>query len=422
MPFSDLGLSESSLIAIRRLGHTAPTEIQEKAIPVIISGRDVAARSPTGTGKTLAFVLGLIERVQLNWQSNYVLIMSPTRELAIQTRDAIQVLSIRGMKSCAVYGQVPFPELRNSSNFGFKFIVATPRKLRDLIERRRFMIERFNHIVLDEADELMRFGFREDIDFILARVKSLQTLLFSATLDQNVRSLSSTYQKNPERIYIGGEERPPSIVEETIRVRGIEGPDGKLTNLLRLLSEESGQVLVFVATKRTADRLNYDLNRAGVNSAAIHADFPQVVRERTLGAFRSGLLKVIVATDLLARGIDIPGLNLVVQFDQAFDRNADTHRSGRTGRMGNAGRVVRFVESRFSPRSFGGSRIHRSNGFGSNGSSINGGVDTAVALPRLIHPTLEPGVADLLAHVRRVETRGPANRTGGMHLEKRRTR
>lgn len=342
MSFDNLGLTRPSSHALSRSGFNEPTEVQIASIPPIIAGEDVAVRSPTGSGKTLAFVLGLIARIEQSYRDRYVLIFSPTRELAIQTRDVINSLGVRGMCARAVYGKMPHSTFTSLSDPSVKFTVATPRKLWDLTQKQFFYPGRYNLVVLDEADELLQSGFKEDIDYVLARLRALQTLFFSATLDEDVLEFSASYQRNPRIIEIGAKEVAGTISTETITV---SGEDEKLKQLIKVLGEEAGQAIVFAFSRGRVTWLAHKLKALGFNVAYTHKEVPQKRREAAMTAFRAGELRVLVGTDVLARGIDIPNLPLVVEFDQPMDAGSSIHRAGRTGRMGNIGRAVSIVNS-----------------------------------------------------------------------------
>ncbi|MDO8553494.1 MAG: DEAD/DEAH box helicase [Candidatus Micrarchaeota archaeon] len=339
MGFEDLGLTAYTLRALSNLKINEPTEVQKAVIPPIIAGTDVAVRSPTGSGKTLAFVLGLITRISQSYRDRYALIFSPTRELAIQTRDVINRLQLGGMTARAIYGDMSNADILALGDMSIKFTVATPRKLWDLTQKKRFYPERYNLVVLDEADELLLNGFKSDIDYVLARISILQTLFFSATLDKSFRNLSASYQKDPMIFEIGEKEVVRTISTEIINVAN---DTAKLLILLKILREEPGQVIVFVFSRVRATRLGEKLAQLGINATFTHKEVLQVRREEIMNDFRSGKLKVLVGTDILARGIDIPRLPLVVEYDQPFGSDSSIHRAGRTGRMGNIGRVISF--------------------------------------------------------------------------------
>lgn len=351
MPFDDLGLSPELLAAVAEEGYTEPTPIQEQAIPIVLRGGDLMARAQTGTGKTAAFALPILQRMKVHANKSFsparhpirVLVVAPTRELAIQVHDSFKSYGRHvGLRSTIVYGGVPMGPQEKDLLGGVEIVVATPGRLLDHAGSRTLNLGQVEVLVLDEGDRMLDMGFIDDIRRILALLPAKrQNLLFSATLDVEVRSLASTFLTDPESVDVAP---TVSAAESVEQVAYLVDPDRKrelLSHLVR--SRDLHQVLVFTRTKQMTRRLASQLDRGGVEATAIHGDRSQPEREKALEMFKSGEVRVLVATDVAARGLDIEALPVVVNFEIPFDPEDYIHRVGRTGRAGMEGIAISLV-------------------------------------------------------------------------------
>ncbi len=337
-----MGLSPKTLHALGSLRYTEATEVQEKVIPAILSGKNVMVRSQTGTGKTAAFGIAMVERL-VNYKNRKALILSPTRELAMQICTEIRLIaSFYRMRILVAYGGQPISRQISELRRGVTILVATPGRLLDLSKRGEVNIGEFDFIVLDEADRMLDMGFVEDIDRIMSRVsKPNMTHLFSATLDERVHGIASRYITNPEIIEIGSQETLPEIEEQSIYITRRK-KFGKLKDIL--LSNPQEKVIVFGATKRIVDFLWRKLNDQGIDAGSLHGDMNQAKRTRTMDSFKKGRVRILVATDVAARGIHVENIGIIVNYDEATDAETHLHRIGRTGRMGKKGKAITFLE------------------------------------------------------------------------------
>jgi superfamily II DNA/RNA helicase len=340
--FADLGISKNVTSALSRQRVDEPFPIQSQVIPDALAGTDVLAQSPTGSGKTLAFIAPIIDRLDQEARRPSALVLAPTRELAAQiVDDAKPLAQARGLNAVAVFGGVGIePQIRKARKA--HLLVATPGRLLDLLDRRALSLADVRVVVLDEADRMLDMGFRPDVERILKQTPdSRQTLLFSATLEGEVDSLAKRYTRNARR-----HENPvseasrPDIAHRFVSVRH----EDKLKALIDELSaERDGHALVFVRTRRGADRLAKRLIGRGVNALAMHGGKSQNQRTRALAGFEQGKVDALIATDVAARGIDVRGITHVVNFDPPEDRDAYVHRIGRTARAGRSGAGITFV-------------------------------------------------------------------------------
>src|SRR3954468_22095426 len=340
--FRELGVSPQISSALEERGIIAPFPIQALVLPDALAGLDVLAKAPTGSGKTYAFGLPIVERTIPADGEPSVLILVPTRELASQVADELeQVGKLKGLKVAAVYGGAPISSQSKRAR-GAHVLVATPGRLQDLIERRMVNLDRIRTLILDEADRMLDMGFKPQVDKIVRRLPSTrQTMLFSATLDGEVGDLARAYTSNPSRFEAQlpeGEEQG-EVEHSFISVTH----DGKLDRLIEELERDRDLALVFVRTKRGADRLARKLAARDVSAAALHGDMTQGQRERALGRFRKGAVKTLVATDVAARGLDLSDITHVINFDPPEDDKGYVHRVGRTGRAGRSGTGITFV-------------------------------------------------------------------------------
>jgi superfamily II DNA/RNA helicase len=339
--FAELGVSRPVAEVLSRRGFDAPFAVQSLVIPDVLAGRDVLAKSPTGSGKTLAFAVPLADRLDPSGPRPSALVLAPTRELASQiVDDTAPVARARGLRVCAVYGGVGITG-QSRAAASAHIIVATPGRLEDLLARGAFSLRHIRTLVLDEADRMLDMGFRPPIDRIVGLCPAdRQTLFFSATLDGEAGRVAATYTRDP----VLHEHRPPErrAADVEHRFRSV-ARDDRVDALVEELRAERGLALVFVRTKRGADRLVKRLGHAGVAAAAMHGDKSQRQRENALSRFESGRVDCLVATDVAARGLDVDGISHVINFDPPADREGYVHRVGRTGRAGRTGVGITFV-------------------------------------------------------------------------------
>ncbi len=342
MTFAELTSSRGLLHAIEDLGWTQPTPIQSKAIPPTREGRDLVGIAQTGTGKTGAFLIPTLER-QEDREGLHTLVVCPTRELAQQVaEDARDLTSHLELFVGEVYGGVPYePQIRDL-RAGFDLLVATPGRLIDLVEKGHADLSQVDVLILDEADRMLDMGFRPQIERILARIpKERQTLLFSATMPNGVHALATRIQKDPVWVEVTPDIAAAETVEQVVYT---VKPDKKVNLLLELMQDpEMDQVLVFTRTKRGADLLYHRLRSAGIAVNVIHGDRNMMQRGSAMDAFAEGRARVLVATDVAQRGLDIEGISHVVNYDVPRDPEDYVHRIGRTGRAGSAGDAVTFM-------------------------------------------------------------------------------
>lgn len=351
MSFTTTGLSDVLTRALGRLGYTDPTPVQSKAIPVVLNGSDLFARAQTGTGKTAAFGLPMIQRLLLPERRRPVartmrgLVLVPTRELAIQVQRALQTYGAPvNVRVVAIVGGLAMRPQVDAVRKGVDIVVATPGRLLDHMQQRTVDLGAVEVLVLDEADRLLDMGFLPALRRVLERLPATrQTLLFSATLSADVTRLAAAFTRHPVRVDVSGDD----VVSTTVshRVHAV-GEGGKSAALARVLAEAPrGQALVFCKTKRRSDRVGEQLVRVGINAAVIHGNKSQGARNRALGDFKAGRVDVLVATDIAARGLDIAQLPLVVNYDLPLVAEDYVHRVGRTGRAGRSGRAVSLVSA-----------------------------------------------------------------------------
>jgi ATP-dependent RNA helicase RhlE len=349
MPFSALGLSPSLCTPLARLGYSRPTPVQSESIPVVLGGRDMLARAQTGTGKTAAFGLPMIDRLlfrdrrRSQMRQPRGLILVPTRELALQVHKAIATYGLPArLRTSAIFGGVPMRAQTQDLQRGTDIVVATPGRLIDHMQQRTVDLSAVEILTLDEADRMLDMGFLPALRRVLAALpQSRQTLLFSATLSSEVVRLSSAFTREPVRVDVtDGHVVAPTVAHRIYPVSA----DRKAALLTHVLTQPPiGQALVFCKTKRGSNRVAERLEGAGVKAAVIHGNKSQGARNRALGDFKAGRVSVLVATDIAARGLDIVQLPLVVNYDLPLEAATYIHRIGRTGRAGAAGRAVSLV-------------------------------------------------------------------------------
>jgi ATP-dependent RNA helicase RhlE len=338
--FSQLGVPARIVRTLAERGIHTPFPIQARVLRDALAGRDLLAGAPTGSGKTLAFAIPIVERVELGARHPAALVLVPTRELASQVADEIGGLAPAGLRVARVYGGVPLGAQAKRARAAH-VLVATPGRLNDLLERGAVALEGIRILVLDEADRMLDMGFKPQVDRILRRLpRSRQTMLFSATLDAGVRELARAYTSDPVRC----EATPAVASDEAVEHRFVPvEADSKVETLAELLRSERCHALVFVRTRRGADRLVRKLAQHDVRAVALHGDLSQGQRERALRRFETGEVSTLVATDVAARGLDVVEITHVVNFDPPEEHTGYVHRVGRTGRAGRGGVGVTFV-------------------------------------------------------------------------------
>lgn len=336
--------------AIVDLGHTTPTPIQEQAIPKVLEGCDLQASAQTGTGKTAAFILPAINKltVAVPGKGPRVLVLVPTRELAMQVANEAAKYSkhLPHIKTVCIYGGMPYPVQNRQLAKPYDILVATPGRLIDHMERGRIPLSRIQMLILDEADRMLDMGFVEPVEHIASQTpKTRQTLMFSATLKGSVLSLSRRLLNNPLEISIEPDLKEQANIEQQLHT--VDNIDHKYRLLNHLLGEESmSQVIIFTATKHQADQLADKLCVDGHPAGALHGDMNQRQRTRTIASLRKGAIRILVATDVAARGIDIPAISHVINFDLPMSAEDYVHRIGRTGRAGATGVALSFAAHR----------------------------------------------------------------------------
>ena len=340
--FADLGVSQVVARGLVAAGIKSPFPVQEAVIPDVLAGHDVLVKSPTGSGKTLAFGVPLVDRIESTDARAAALVLAPTRELVSQIVEEIRPFAVaRALSVASVYGGVGIDKQAKLARKAH-IIVATPGRLEDLIARRAISLDRVRTLVLDEADRMLDMGFRPPVDRIVAQVpRDRQTLFLSATLEGEAGRIAAEYTRDARRHEHDHQSHARVDIEH--RFLAVAHED-KLASLVRALrSDDAGRSLVFVRTKRGADRLVKRLAKQGVDAAAMHGDKSQSQREKALRRFHTGHLAALVATDVAARGIDVNDITQVVNFDAPEDRDTYVHRIGRTGRAGRTGVGLTFV-------------------------------------------------------------------------------
>jgi ATP-dependent RNA helicase DeaD len=352
--FADLGLSEQTLHALRDVGYESPSPIQEQAIPPLLEGRDVIGQAQTGTGKTAAFGLPIMEYIDSEIEEVQALVLTPTRELCIQVTQALRAYGTHnGVDVVAVFGGAPIRAQQSQLRAGGHVVVGTVGRVLDLISRHSLVLHDCRFLVLDEADEMLDLGFLEDVERILSMMPSgRQTALFSATMPPPIRKLADGYLYDPVTIKVKAATLTiDTVAQFQLSVEQRSKPD-KLVEVLSAEMEggtagrESDQVIVFVRTKLRCDQLFRTLRDRGMNVRALHGDMSQGARDGVMLAFKGGRVPILVATDVAARGLDISTVTHVVNYDVPTSPDTYVHRIGRTGRVGRSGRAITFVEPR----------------------------------------------------------------------------
>ena len=345
--FDTLGLSEEILRAVQEMGFEEASPIQSAAIPVILEGKDVVGMAQTGTGKTAAFGIPALQALEANRREPQVLVLCPTRELAVQVAGEIQKLGkfVRGLSVVPIYGGASYDRQLRALRDGAQVIVGTPGRVMDHLERGTLVLDSVKKIILDEADEMLDMGFREDIEYVLSRMPDeRQTILFSATMSKPILDLTRRYQRDPAMVQVQHQTVTVENVEQfyfEVRSAMKMEATARLLDMYNLKS-----VIIFCNTKRMVDDLVADLQARGYFAEGLHGDMNQQQRTNALNKFRSGTLEVLIATDVAARGIDVSGIEAVINYDLPTDEEYYVHRIGRTGRAGKSGKAFTFVGGR----------------------------------------------------------------------------
>ncbi|MCY9865296.1 DEAD/DEAH box helicase [Vibrio coralliirubri] len=347
MPFSKLGLSSPIVKAVAKQGYEKPTSIQEKAIPIVLSGKNLIAAAQTGTGKTASFVLPILEMLSKGETQRKkrirAVILTPTRELAVQVEQNItKYAKFLNLTSLAMYGGVSYQHQKDRLIEGVDILVATPGRLIDMYGQRAVHFDEVEVLVLDEADRMLDMGFIEDINKIIARLpQDIQNLLFSATLSTPVRALAKSAISEAEEISIAKTDASKANIEQWLVT---VDKDRKSALLSHMITEGNwDQALIFIETKHGAAKLVAQLEKRGIQAEAFHSGRSQAIREKILADFKKGRLKYLVATGVAARGIDIDNLSRVVNYDMPFPADDYVHRIGRTGRADTSGEAISFL-------------------------------------------------------------------------------
>ena len=345
--FETLGLAEPVFRAIKDLGFEIPSKIQEKAIPVLLEGHDLIGQAQTGTGKTAAFGLPLLSKLDVEQKSVQALILTPTRELAIQISEALQSFAkyLPGFHILPIYGGASYETQIKSLKRGAHVVVGTPGRVMDLMRREKLILEDLKALVLDEADEMLNMGFIEDIEWILEECpEQKQIALFSATMPNDIKRVARQYLTEPVEVRIAAKTATASTVRQRFwYVSGFH----KIEALSRLLEVEPyDAVLIFVKTKNDAEEVSTRLCARGYAAESLHGDIPQKIREKIVDKLKGGQLDILVATDVAARGLDVDRITHVVNYDIPYDVESYVHRIGRTGRAGRTGDAILFVSPR----------------------------------------------------------------------------
>lgn len=347
MTFSDLGLGDAVLKALRDVGYETPSAIQAATIPTLLAGRDVVGLAQTGTGKTAAFALPIIDRLDLSQKTPQALVLAPTRELALQVCEAFEKYAshLKGVHILPVYGGQGYGVQLSALRRGVHIVVGTPGRIMDHLDKGTLDLSELTYLVLDEADEMLKMGFAEDVETILAETPDTkQVALFSATMPATIRRMSQQYLHDPEEITVKTKTTTSATIAQRYLIVSFQQKMDALTRILEV--ENFDGMIVFGRTKSVTEEIAEKLRARGYSAAAINGDIAQVQRERTVNQLKSGKLDILVATDVAARGLDVERISHVVNFDIPTDTESYVHRIGRTGRAGRSGDAISFVTPR----------------------------------------------------------------------------
>lgn len=347
LSFQQLGLNDNLLKALKQVGYETPSPIQAESIPLLLEGRDILGQAQTGTGKTAAFALPILQQINLRQKSPQVLVLAPTRELAIQVAEAFQTYArfMNGFSILPIYGGQGYDSQIRALKRGVQVIVGTPGRVMDHMRKGTLKLDKLTHLVLDEADEMLRMGFIDDVEWVLSQTpEDRQIALFSATMPRQIAKVANTYLTDPAQVKI----KVSTTTAETIRQRywtvaGLQ----KLDAITRILEAEPfDAMIIFVRTKTATVELADKLGARGYSAAALNGDISQNIRERTVEKLKNGKIDILVATDVAARGLDVDRISHVLNYDIPYDTEAYVHRIGRTGRAGRTGDAILFVARR----------------------------------------------------------------------------
>lgn len=345
--FKDLTLCQPVLDSLEELGYQNPTPIQEQTIPLLLEGQDLVGQAQTGTGKTAAFALPLLSKIDIELKAPQVLVLAPTRELAIQVAESFKKYGskLKGLQVLPIYGGADFKSQLQPLKRGVQVVVGTPGRVMDHMRRGTLKLDSLRCLVLDEADEMLRMGFIDDVEWILEQIPGKhQTALFSATMPAAIRRIAGNYLKSPKEITVKDKTRTADTIHQRY---WLAKGHHKLDALTRILeAEEVDGVLIFVRTKTITTELSEKLESRGFLAAPLNGDIPQKQRERTVGRLKAGHVNIVVATDVAARGLDVNRISHVINYDLPGDSEAYVHRIGRTGRAGRTGEAITFVSPR----------------------------------------------------------------------------
>ena len=347
LTFADLGLDDAVLKAVRDVGYETPSAIQAATIPPLLAGRDVLGTAQTGTGKTAAFALPILSQLDLSQKTPQALVLAPTRELALQVCEAFESYAarLRGVHVLPVYGGQGYGQQLSALRRGVHVVVGTPGRIMDHLDKGTLDLSELRFLVLDEADEMLKMGFAEDVETILAETPAgKQVALFSATMPAQIRRLAGTYLKDPDEINVKAKTTTSANITQRYLVVSYPQKVDALTRILEVEPFEG--MIVFTRTKNETETLAEKLRARGYTAAAINGDIAQAQRERTVNQLKNGKLDILVATDVAARGLDVDRISHVVNFDLPIDTESYVHRIGRTGRAGRTGDAISFVTPR----------------------------------------------------------------------------
>ena len=347
LTFADLGLDDAVLKAVKDVGYETPSAIQSATIPPLLAGRDVLGTAQTGTGKTAAFALPILSQLDLSQKTPQALVLAPTRELALQVCEAFESYAarLRGVHVLPVYGGQGYGQQLSALRRGVHVVVGTPGRIMDHLDKGTLDLSELRFLVLDEADEMLKMGFAEDVETILAETPAgKQVALFSATMPAQIRRLAGTYLKDPDEINVKAKTTTSANITQRYLVVSYPQKVDALTRILEVEPFEG--MIVFTRTKNETETLAEKLRARGYTAAAINGDIAQAQRERTVNQLKNGKLDILVATDVAARGLDVDRISHVVNFDLPIDTESYVHRIGRTGRAGRTGDAISFVTPR----------------------------------------------------------------------------
>jgi ATP-dependent RNA helicase DeaD len=345
--FEQLGLPENILKAVKELGYETPSPIQAQAIPTLLSGKDILGQAQTGTGKTAAFALPVLANIDPKKHETQVLVLAPTRELAIQVAEACQSYAkhMKGFNVLPIYGGQSYTNQLRQLKRGAQVVVGTPGRVMDHMRRETLKLDNLKTLVLDEADEMLRMGFIDDVEWILEHTpEERQIALFSATMPREIKKVAQNHLNDPEIIKIADKTATAKTINQRyMMTTGID----KMEALTRVLEMENYDgVIIFVRTKLATEELATKLNARGYSASALNGDIPQAAREKTVERLKKGSIDILIGTDVVARGLDVDRISHVINFDVPYDTEAYVHRIGRTGRAGRSGEAILFITPR----------------------------------------------------------------------------